>query len=98
MASPNLEGLSLQENEEEGFRFEFDEEGEEQTDLKWCLMGRFLCERPIHVKSMKVRMAEVWEAGERGQYKRCQARNFFIQFRSPFGYGGSVEWRPVVFR
>ncbi|MCI21255.1 hypothetical protein A2U01_0042421, partial [Trifolium medium] len=61
MADPNLEGLSLHEEGEEGFSFEFEEEGEEQVDLQWCLVGRFLCERPIHFNSMKVRMVDLWQ-------------------------------------
>ncbi|MCI19702.1 hypothetical protein A2U01_0040862, partial [Trifolium medium] len=53
MANPNLDSLSLHETEEEGFSFEFEEEGESQVDFQWCLVGRFLCDRPIHFNSMK---------------------------------------------
>ncbi|GAU39458.1 hypothetical protein TSUD_158890 [Trifolium subterraneum] len=46
MAHPNLEGLSLHEEEEEGFSFEFEEEGEEQVDfrvtIKQVKSGTFL--------------------------------------------------------
>ncbi|KAK2450528.1 hypothetical protein QL285_009641 [Trifolium repens] len=44
MEHPNLEGLSLHDGEE-GFTFEFDDDEEEQVDLRWCLVGRFICER-----------------------------------------------------
>ncbi|MCI78206.1 hypothetical protein A2U01_0099476, partial [Trifolium medium] len=60
MDHPNLEGLSLHEGEE-GFRFEFEEEEDEQVDLRWCLIGRFLSDRTILFTSMKVRMAELWK-------------------------------------
>ncbi|MCI62428.1 hypothetical protein A2U01_0083685, partial [Trifolium medium] len=61
MAHPNLEGLSLQEEEEQGFSFDFEEEGDDNVDFRWCLIGRFLCDRPIHFNSMRVRMADVWK-------------------------------------
>jgi hypothetical protein len=60
MDHPNLDGLSLNEEEEEGFSFEFEEVGEE-VDLRWCLVGRFLCDRTIHFNSMRVRMADLWK-------------------------------------
>jgi hypothetical protein len=56
MEHPNLEGLSLQDGEE---GFEFDDKEDEQVDLRWCLVGRFICERTIHFNSMKVRMADL---------------------------------------
>jgi hypothetical protein len=44
--------LSLQ--EEEGFVFDLEEGEEEVVDFRWCLVGRFLGDRSIHVNSMKV--------------------------------------------
>ncbi|MCI88614.1 hypothetical protein A2U01_0109901, partial [Trifolium medium] len=61
MASNDLAGLSIHDEEEGGFSFDFEQENEEQTDLRWCLVGRFICERPLHVNSMKVRMADLWK-------------------------------------
>jgi hypothetical protein len=51
MAHPNLEVLSLQEEQNEGFSFDFEDEGNENGDLQWCLIGKFLCERVIHFNS-----------------------------------------------
>lgn len=63
MSSAQLEGLSLhEEGEEEGICFDIDENGEERGDLRWCLVGRFLCDRTIHVKSMKVKVANMWRS------------------------------------
>jgi hypothetical protein len=61
MDLPNIESLSVQEEGEEGFHFDFDEEEDGQVDLRWCLVGRFLCDRTIHFNSMKVRMADLWK-------------------------------------
>ncbi|MCI23553.1 hypothetical protein A2U01_0044734 [Trifolium medium] len=93
MASPNLEGLSLQETEEEGFSFEFEEEGDEQVDLQWCLIGRFLCERPIHFKSMKIRMADLWRPVKGVTIKEAKSGVFLFHFAHPIDmeavlYGG----------
>jgi hypothetical protein len=62
MAHPNLEVLSLQEEENEGFSFDLEDEGDEIGDLRWCLIGRFLCERVIQFNSMKVRMIDLWKS------------------------------------
>jgi hypothetical protein len=61
MVHPNLDGLSLNEEEEEGFNFDFDDGGDVQLDLRWCLVGSFLCDRTIHFNSMRVRMADLWK-------------------------------------
>ncbi|PNX98829.1 hypothetical protein L195_g022087, partial [Trifolium pratense] len=43
MANLNLEDLSIHaEEEEDGFIFDMEEEGDEQVDFMWCLIGRFL--------------------------------------------------------
>lgn len=60
MTSSNIEGLSLhEEGEEDDFCFNVEEDGEESCDLRWCLVGRFLYDRPIHFRSMKVRIADM---------------------------------------
>lgn len=60
MTSSNIEGLFLQEEgEDEGFFFNLGEEGDESCDLRWCLVGRFLCDILVHVISMKVRVVDM---------------------------------------
>lgn len=61
MATPGLENLSMKdEGEEEGFCFDLEEDGHENSDLQWCLVGRFLCDRAIHFQSLKKRIADIW--------------------------------------
>lgn len=60
MSNSHHEGLSLnEEGEEEGFCFNIEKDGEKVGDFRWCLVGRFLCGRPIHVKSMNVRIVDL---------------------------------------
>lgn len=65
MSNPKIEGLSLhEEGEEEGFCFDVKDDGR-GVDLQWRLVGRFLCDRLIHVKSMKSRITGYLATGER---------------------------------
>lgn len=61
MVSLNIEGLSIKEEEDDGgFCFDVGEVGDESCDLQWCLVRRFLCDKLIHLRSMKVRVAGMW--------------------------------------
>jgi hypothetical protein len=80
MEHHNLEGLSLQDGEE-GFKFDDDEE--EQVDLRWCLVGRFICERAIHFNSMKVRMADLWKPVRGVTIKETKVGQFLFHFAHP---------------
>lgn len=61
MEDINIKGLSLGEDrEEKGFCFDLDEEGDEVGDLRWCLVGQFLCDRPIHLNSMRSKVTYIW--------------------------------------
>ncbi|XP_045822007.1 uncharacterized protein LOC123914889 [Trifolium pratense] len=96
MAHPNLEGLSLQE-EEEGFSFDFEEEGDEQVDLRWCLVGRFLCDRAIHFPSMKVRMADLWKPPKGVTIKEARPGIFLFHFAHPFDMEAVLNGGPWTF-
>jgi 14-3-3 protein epsilon len=78
MSSVNLENLSLQ--EEEGFVFDLEEGEEEVIDFRWCLVGRFLGDRPVHVNSMKVTMADIWRPVKGVKIKEATAGLFLFQF------------------
>ncbi|PNY14983.1 hypothetical protein L195_g011673 [Trifolium pratense] len=81
MANINLENLSLQtEDEEEGFVFDLTDEGEEQVDFRWCLVGRFIGDRPIHANSMKVTMADLWRPVRGVKIKEASKGLFLFQF------------------
>jgi 14-3-3 protein epsilon len=97
MANPNLEGLSIHEEEEKGFCFDFDEEGEEQVNLQWCLVGRFLCERPIHFKSMRIRMADLWRPVRGVTIKEAKPGLFLFSFAHPLDMEGVLNGGPWTF-
>jgi hypothetical protein len=97
MAQPNLEGLSIHEEEEGGFCFDFDDEHEEQVDLKWCLVGRFLCERTIHFNSMKVRMADLWKPVKGVTIKEATTGKFLFHFAHPLDMEAVLNGGPWTF-
>uniref|UniRef100_A0A392MI71 CCHC-type domain-containing protein n=1 Tax=Trifolium medium TaxID=97028 RepID=A0A392MI71_9FABA len=96
MEHPNLEGLSLHE-EEEGFRFEFEEDEGEQVDLRWCLVGRFISERAIHFNSMKVRMADLWKPVKGVTIKETAAGKFLFHFNHPIDMEAVLNGGPWTF-
>ncbi|KAK2423100.1 zinc knuckle (CCHC-type) family protein [Trifolium repens] len=97
MAHPNLDGLSLHEEEEEGFSFDFEEEGDEQMDLRWCLVGRFLCDKTIHFTSMKVRMAELWKPVRGVTIKEAKPGTFLFHFNHPLDMEAVLNGGPWTF-
>ncbi|MCH80000.1 hypothetical protein A2U01_0000762, partial [Trifolium medium] len=96
MAHPNLDGLSLHE-EEEGFSFDFEEEGDEQVDLRWCLIGRFLCDRAIHSNSMKIRMADLWKPVRGVIIKEARPGTFLFHFDHPLDMEAVLNGGPWTF-
>ncbi|MCI12236.1 DUF4283 domain protein, partial [Trifolium medium] len=97
MSNINLEDLSLQSEEEEGFVFDIGEEGEEQLDFRWCLVGRFLGDRPIHVNSMKVTMADVWRPVKGVKIKEATTGLFLFQFAHELDMEGVLQGGPWSF-
>jgi 14-3-3 protein epsilon len=96
MEQPNLEGLSLH-DEEEGFRLDFEEEEDENVDLRWCLIGRFLCERAIHFNSMKVRMADLWKPVKGVTIKEAPSGKFLFHFAHPLDMEAVLNGGPWSF-
>jgi 14-3-3 protein epsilon len=97
MAQPDLESLSLHKEEEEGFCFDFEDEEDDQVDLRWCLIGRFLCDRSIHFNSMKVRMADLWKPVKGVTIKEAQARKFLFHFNHPLDMEAVIKGGPWTF-
>ncbi|GAU49142.1 hypothetical protein TSUD_191440 [Trifolium subterraneum] len=98
MSSINLEDLSLQnDGEEEGFNFDFEEDGEEQCDLRWCLVGRVLSDRPIHVSSMMVRMADLWRPVKKVTIREAKPGVFLFQFGHPLDMEAVINGGPWTF-
>jgi hypothetical protein len=52
MTEVNLEDLSL--NDEEGLSFDIEEEESSEHGPRFCLVRRFLVNRPIRLKEMKI--------------------------------------------
>ncbi|CAJ2661731.1 unnamed protein product [Trifolium pratense] len=99
MAHPNLDGLSLhEEEEEEGLCFDFEEEGDdEQVELRWCLVGRFICERNIHFNSMSVRMADLWKPVRGVTIKEAKLGLFLFHFAHPYDMEAVLNGGPWIF-
>jgi hypothetical protein len=97
MSSINLEDLSLNEEEEEGFTFNMEDEEESQVDFRWCLVGRFLSNRPFHVNSMKATMADVWRPVKGVKIKDAGNGLFLFQFSHELDMEGVLQGGPWSF-
>ncbi|XP_058759671.1 uncharacterized protein LOC131632982 [Vicia villosa] len=98
MSTPNLEDLSLHEEvDDEGFCFEVDEEGDEVGGLRWCLVGRFLCDRPIHLNSMKARVADMWRPVKGVSIKKAKEGLFLFQFDHKLDMESAINGGPWSF-
>jgi 14-3-3 protein epsilon len=95
MSNVNLEDLSLQ--EEEGFVFDLDEGEEEVIDFRWCLVGRFLGDRSIHVNSMKVTMADIWRPVKGVKIKETTPGLFLFQFAHALDMEAVIQGGPWSF-
>ncbi|CAL5184035.1 unnamed protein product [Lathyrus oleraceus] len=81
MTSPNIKGLLLQEKgEEDVFCFDLGEDEDDSCHLRWCLMGRFLCDRLAHVRSMKVRVEDMWSPVKAVTIKQANEGLFLFHF------------------
>jgi hypothetical protein len=97
MDHPNLDELSLDDDGEEGFCFDFDDVEDDQVELRWCLVGRFLCERAIHFNSMKVRMADLWKPVKGVTIKEATAGKFLFHFAHPLDMEAVLNGGPWSF-
>ncbi|GAU21829.1 hypothetical protein TSUD_176750 [Trifolium subterraneum] len=98
MSSINLEDLSLHsDGGEEGFSFDFEEDGEVQNNLRWCLVGRFLCDRPIHAGSMMVRIADLWKPMKKVAITEAKPDIFLFQFGHPLDMEAVIQGGPWTF-
>ncbi|GAU45877.1 hypothetical protein TSUD_401030, partial [Trifolium subterraneum] len=98
MSSINLEDLSLHsDGGEEGFSFDFEEDGEVQNNLRWCLVGRFLCDRPIHAGSMMVRIADLWKPVKKVAITEAKPGIFLFQFGHPLDMEAVIQGGPWTF-
>jgi hypothetical protein len=78
MTEVNLEDLSL--SDDEGLSFDIEEEESSEHDPRLCLVGRFLVNRHVRLKEMKIRMSEVWRPVKGVAVKEAQQGLFLFQF------------------
>ncbi|XP_058760512.1 uncharacterized protein At4g02000-like [Vicia villosa] len=96
MVTPSMENLSINDEYDlEGFCFDVEEDGDEVSDLKWCLVGRFLCDRFIHVQAMKNKVADVWSP-MRG-VKEAKYGLFLFQFSHKLDMDAMLQGRQWTF-
>lgn len=84
MTSLNIEWLSLQgKGKEEGFCFDLGKDY--SCDLRWCLVDRFFCDIPVHVRSMKVKIADMWRPMKAITMKQANEGIFLFHFYHNLG-------------
>src|SRR4051812_18625925 len=90
-SGPNIEGLLIHdEGDEEGFSFDVKNDGDEAVDLRWCLVGRFLCDRLVHLKTMKEIVADMLRP-VKGLQSKNKKRLIPIPFLSQSQNGSCIE-------
>src|SRR4051812_20108425 len=98
MAGTNINDLSLQDDEEEGgFCFDVEDEVSEAGDIRLCLVGRFLCDKPIHVMSMKKRVADMWRPVKGVIIKKALEGLFLFQFSHKLDMEAALKGGPWTF-
>jgi hypothetical protein len=97
MDNEDFVNLSLDGGEEEGFAFEFEEGEEDVGDLRWCLAGRFLGDKTVHVNSMVVRMADLWRPVRGVAIKEARPGLFLFCFNHQFDMDEVLKNGPWTF-
>lgn len=98
MTSPNIKRLSLQEEgEEEGFCFDLDEYEDDSCDLRWCLVGKFLCNRPIHVRSIKIKVVDMWRQVKGVTIKQTKEGLFLFYYAHNLDMEATLKGEPWMF-
>ncbi|XP_058782355.1 uncharacterized protein At4g02000-like [Vicia villosa] len=98
MATPNLNNLSINDDgEDEGFCFDLEEDSSEAADLKLCLIGRFLCDKLVHVISMKSRMADIWRSVKGVATKEAANGLFLFQFEHKLDMEAALNGGPWTY-
>ncbi|CAK8542125.1 unnamed protein product [Lathyrus sativus] len=97
MTNSNFEDLSInKEGEEDEFCFDV-EEGEDGVDLRWCLINRFLGDKPIHVKSMKVIISDMWRPVKEVIIKQAMKGLFLFHFSHNLDMEAALKGGPWTF-
>lgn len=75
-----MEDLSLSKEEDEGFILDDSSFSEGDSEVRLCLVGRFLTDRPINFSAMKNRMAGIWRPGKGICIKEIDSNLYLFQF------------------
>ncbi|XP_058732616.1 uncharacterized protein LOC131604171 [Vicia villosa] len=98
MASLSMENLSINDDGEgEGFCFDLENEECEAADLRLCLVGRFLCDKPIHVRSMMSRVADIWRSVKGVAIKEATNGLFLFQFEHKLDMEAVINGGPWTY-
>lgn len=74
-----------------------EEEGDETLNLRWCLVGRFMCDRSIHVLSMKKRIADIWRPVKGVNIKEAKDGSFLFHFSHQLDMEAALQGGPWTF-
>lgn len=97
-ATEGLEGLSIHDDGGgEGFSFDVDNDSGDLGGLQFCLVRRFLSDRPIHVKSMKACMADIWRPIKQVMIKEATDGRFLFQFSHQLDMEAALTRGPWTF-
>ncbi|MCH81632.1 DUF4283 domain protein [Trifolium medium] len=75
----NVENLSINDEDDE-LELEIDEDGPQKKEQYFCLVGRFLTNRPIRVKTMMSKMGEIWQPGRGMDIEEAYPGLFIFKF------------------
>lgn len=68
--------------------------GEDETDMRWCLVGRLMTDRPVDGETFKHRMAYLWRPGKGMYVKELGANLFLFQFFHEIDIQRVIEGSP----
>lgn len=69
--------IRLEEEEEGGVVYENVEDVTDEIDVRWCLVGKLLSDRPVDFEVLRNMMAALWRPG-RGMYVKELGTNLFL--------------------
>ena len=69
--------ITLEEEDEGGIIFDENTGEDDAIDFRWCLVGRFLTDRPINIVAMKNTLTSIWRL-VKGVYQGLKAYTISI--------------------
>jgi 14-3-3 protein epsilon len=75
----NVENLSLNDEEDE-LEIVLDEDGSQGQQPSYCLVGKFLTNRPVRGKMMIEKMGDIWQPGKGMDVEEAHKGLFVFRF------------------